>query len=167
MLNATVFSFPMLMLFAAWMDLFTMRISNWISIALTLAFFPLALLSGLGLGDIGFHYLCGLFILVPTFTLFAFGKIGGGDAKLAASSAIWIGWDSLLDYLIIAALLGGALALLILAARQIALPLFLLRQPWIARLHEPKTGIPFGVALGLGAMIVYPQTAIWLGALGG
>ena len=66
-----------------------------------------------------------------------------------------------------ASLLGGALAVLILAARQIALPLFLLRWSWIARLHEPQTGIPFGVALGVGATIIYPETAIWLGALGG
>ena len=166
MLSATVFLFPMLMLFAAWMDLFTMRISNGISIALTLAFFPLALACGLSLGTIGLHYLCGLFILAPTFALFAFGKIGGGDAKLAASSALWIGWESLLDYFLIASLLGGALSLFILLARQIALPLFLLRWSWIARLHEPKTGIPFGVALGVGATIIYPQTPIWLGALG-
>ena len=166
MLRAAVFLFPTLMLFAAWMDLFTMRISNVIPIVLTLAFLPLALASGFTLSQIGLHYLCGIFILTPTFCLFALGKIGGGDAKLAASSAIWIGWESLFDYLIMASLLGGALALLILAARQIALPLFLLRWSWIARLHEPQTGIPFGVALGVGATIIYPETAIWLGAVG-
>jgi len=160
MLHVAFFLFPILMLFAAWMDLFTMRISNGISIALTLAFLPIALACGLSLGVIGHHYLCGLFVLVPTFILFDLGKIGGGDAKLAASSAIWIGWGSLLDYLIVSSLLGGALALLILAARQVALPLFLLRWSWIERLHAPQTGIPFGVALGAGAIIVYPQTVI-------
>ena len=153
MLNATLYLFPALMLFAAWMDLFTMRISNWISMTLTLGFLPLALV-------------CGVFILCITFTLFAFGKIGGGDAKLAAASAIWIGWDSLLEYLLAASILGGVLALLILAARQFPLPLVLMRWSWIVRLHEPRNGMPFGVALGAGAIIVYPQTAIWLGALG-
>ncbi len=165
MLKATIFLFPALMLFAAWMDLFTMRISNAIPIVLTLAFPPLALASGFTPGLIGLHYLCGFFILAPTFCLFAFGKIGGGDAKLAASSAIWIGWESLFDYLIMASLLGGALALLVLAVRQYPLPMFLHRWNWIARLHEPQTGIPFGVALGVGATIIYPETAIWLGAV--
>jgi len=167
MLYATAFLFPILMLFAAWMDLFTMRIANWVSIALTLAFLPLALACGLRLGLIGQHYLCGLAILAPTFALFAFGKIGGGDAKLAASSAIWMGWGGLFDYLIVSSLLGGVLATGVLTARQVPLPLFLLRWPWVVRLHEPKTGIPFGVALGAGAIIVYPQTAIWIGLVGG
>jgi len=166
MLNATLYLFPALMLFAAWMDLFTMRISNGISIVLAVGFLPLALAFGLSPVVIGAHYICGFFILVITFALFALGKIGGGDAKLAAASAIWIGWDALLDYLIAASLLGGALALLILVVRQFSLPLALLRCDWIARLHEPKAGIPFGVALGVGAIIVYPQTALWLGAPG-
>ena len=166
MLYATAFLFPILMLFAAWMDLFTMRIANWISIVLTLAFLPLALACGLRSGLIGQPYLCGLAILAPTFALFAFGKIGGGDAKLAASSAIWVGWGSLFDYIIISSLLGGVLAVVILAARRVPLPLFLMRWSWVARLHEPKTGIPFGVALGAGAIVVYPYTAIWLAAVG-
>jgi prepilin peptidase CpaA len=166
MLYASAFLFPILMLFAAWMDLFTMRIANWISIVLTLLFLPVGLASGLGFGLIGQHYLCGLLVLAPTFALFAFGKIGGGDAKLAASSAIWMGWGGLFDYLIVSSLLGGVLATVVLTARQVPLPLFLLRWSWVVRLHEPKTGIPFGVALGAGAIIVYPQTPIWMGAVG-
>ena len=166
MLYATAFLFPILMLFAAWMDLFTMRIANWISIVLTLAFLPIAFACGLRPGLIGQHYLCGLLILAPPFALFAFGKIGGGDAKLAASSAIWMGWGGLVDYLLVSSLLGGVLAIVILAARQVPLPLFLLRWSWVVRLHEPKTGIPFGVALGAGAIIVYPYTAIWMAAVG-
>lgn len=167
MFYASAFLFPILMLFAAWMDLFTMRIANWISIVLTLAFLPMGFACGLRLGLIGQHYLCGLAVLAPTFAFFAFGKIGGGDAKLAASSAIWMGWAGLFDYLIVSSLLGGVLAVAILAARQVPLPLFLMRWTWVARLHEPKTGIPFGVALGAGAIIVYPQTAIWMAAVGG
>ena len=162
MLQASLLICPLLMIFAACMDLFTLRISNNISIALVIGFFPLALICGLSLPAIGLHYGCGLFILFITFTLFALGKIGGGDAKLAAASAVWIGWDLLLDYLLIASLLGGALALFLLAARRAPLPLVLLREPWIARLHDPKGAVPFGIALGLGGVIVYPQTPLWL-----
>jgi prepilin peptidase CpaA len=91
--------------------------------------------------------------------------IGGGDAKLAAATVIWVGWGSVIDYLLIASVFGGLLAMFLLSARQFPLPLALQRQPWIARLHEPRGGVPFGVALGLGGVIVYPQTAIWLSTL--
>ncbi len=167
MLDAAVLVFPFLMILAGCMDLFTMQISNNISIALVVAFLPLSLCCGLPLSLIGLHYACGLFILVVTFALFAWGKIGGGDAKLAAASAIWMGWSFVFDYLVTASFLGGLLALFLLSARQFPLPLMLERQPWIVRLHKPKGGVPFGVALGLGGIIVYPQTAIWIGALGG
>lgn len=149
-----------------------MRISNKISIVLVVGFLPAALICGLPLWSlaahsIGLHYACGFFVLAISFALFATGKIGGGDAKLLASSAIWVGWDSLLDYLVVASFLGGALALFLLAMRKIPLPLVLLKHTWIARLHEPKGPVPFGVALGVGALIVYPETQIYLSALGG
>ena len=159
--------FPLFMVFAACMDLFTMRISNKISIFLTLGFLPLALLSGLPLWSFGtesvlMHYACGFLVLMVTFGLFALGKIGGGDAKLTAASTVWIGWGAIVDYLAIAALLGGALATLILVLRAFPLPLALIEQPWIARLHKRNGKIPYGVALGVAAIIVYPETAIWL-----
>ena len=171
MLSFAILCFPLLMIFAACMDVFTMRISNMISIALVLGFLPLAVLSGLPLWSIApdsllMHYACGVVILIFTFALFAWGKIGGGDAKLAAASTVWIGWGSVIDYLLIACMLGGALALILLSLRAMALPLVLLKQPWIARLHQPKGGLPFGVALGVAGIIVYPETAIWLAARG-
>jgi len=167
MLSASLVLFPLLMIYAACMDLFTMRISNGISIALTVGFLPLAMAYGLPPPVIGLHYSCGLFILLITFTMFAFGMIGGGDAKLAAASAIWMGFDYLLDYLIVASLLGGVLALALLAARRIPLPAALSRRDWIARLHDPNGAVPFGIALGLGGVIIYPKTSVWLLALGG
>jgi len=169
MLSFAINSFPFLMIYAACMDVFTMQISNKISIALILAFLPLATLCGLPLWSIepdsvAMHYACGLCFLLITFTLYAFGKIGGGDAKFAAASAVWIGWGPLFDYLMIASLLGGALALCLLTLRAFALPPILLKQSWIARLHQPRGEVPYGVAFGLAGVIVYPQTALWLAA---
>ena len=50
------------------------------------------------------------------------GWIGGGDAKLAAATALWFGFDHLLDYLLYASLFGGALTLVLLQFRQWPLP---------------------------------------------
>ena len=61
---------------------------------------PLALIAS--------HAGAGALVLVIAFACFAFGWIGGGDAKLAAAAALWFGFDHLLDYLVYASLFGGA-----------------------------------------------------------
>jgi prepilin peptidase CpaA len=171
MLSYIAYLFPFLMIFAICMDLFTMQISNKLTMGIAVGFLPVALLSGLPLlslelESIALHFACGFSVLMMSFILFTMGKIGGGDAKLMAASAIWIGWAQLLDYLVIACLLGGVFAILLLAARAFPLPLVMLKQPWIARLHTPKGPLPFGVALGIGAIAVYSRTPVWLGAMG-
>ena len=36
------------------------------------------------------------------------------------------------------------------------------KQAWIARLHDAKTGIPYGIALAAAGVMVYPQTSLWV-----
>ena len=73
--------------FAAAMDLLTMKIPNRISALMVLAFFPLALLAGLGAWDILYHVAAGLGVLLLGVLLFIPGWFGGGDAKLMAAIA--------------------------------------------------------------------------------
>ena len=150
--------FPALMAFAAWSDLFTMTISNRISLILVGSFFVLAIWSGMPLHDIGMHALAALAVLVVTFTFFACGWIGGGDAKLAAATALWLGFDQLLNYLTIASLLGGVLTLLIMRFRLMPLPALLANHEWAKRLHRMDAGVPYGIALAIAALWVYSDT---------
>lgn len=150
--------FPAAMAFAAASDLVTMTISNRLSLLLAAGFFLAAFLIGMPLTEVGWHVLAALIVLVVAFGCFAFGWIGGGDAKLAAATALWFGFSHLMDYLLLASILGGALTLLILAARQWPLPSFLERQAWIARLHRVNSGIPYGIALALAGLLVYLDT---------
>ena len=161
----TLVFFPAVMAFSALSDLFTMTISNRISIALVLVFLPFALLAGVSIAEIGLHLACGFGVLVVTFAMFAMGWIGGGDAKLAAATVLWIGWDHLLDFGTDSALAGGALTLLILAVRQVPLPRFALGVGWITRLHERNAGVPYGIALAAAGLLVYPQTMLWSAAV--
>lgn len=153
--------FPALMIFAALSDLFTMTISNRVSVALVLTFFPFAFLAGLGTEEIALHLACGAGMLVLTFAMFAFGWIGGGDAKLAAATAVWIGLRHVADYGLDTALLGGMLTLLILSARKMPLPLWATKVGWLVRLHDCQTGIPYGIALAIAGLAIYPETGIW------
>jgi prepilin peptidase CpaA len=156
--------FPALMAFAASSDLFTMTISNRVSLLLVAGFLVLAPMTGMGIDQIGLHIGAGLTVLTAAFACFAMGWIGGGDAKVAAAAALWFGFANLLDYLLLASLFGGALTLLLLSFRQFPLPYPLSGQPWLLRLHAQETGIPYGIALALGALMVYPQTE-WIKAV--
>ena len=157
--------FPALMAFAASSDLLTMTISNRISLALAGGFMLLALATGMNAELIGMHVAAASLVLVIAFICFARGWIGGGDAKLAAATALWFGFDYLLEYLVYASLFGGALTLLLIQFRLLPLPAALARQKWILRLHEKGAGVPYGIALAAAALAVYPQTG-WMVLLG-
>jgi prepilin peptidase CpaA len=161
---ARLMLFPALMAFAAASDLFTMTISNRISMALAAGFLLLALPSGMGFYDILLHVGAGAAVLTVAFACFAMGWIGGGDAKVAASAALWFGFGHLLTYLVYASLFGGALTLLLLQFRQWPLPYALAGQTWLLRLHAKESGIPYGIALAIGALTIYPETD-WIKAV--
>lgn len=157
--------FPALMAFAASSDLFTMTISNRLSLALTAGFFLLTLIIGMSWPVIGLHIAAAALVLVFSFGFFSQGWIGGGDAKLVAATALWFGFDFLLDYLIYASIFGGVLTLVLIQFRKLPLPDALSRQPWILRLHESGGGVPYGIALAAAALVVYPKTG-WMPAFG-
>lgn len=150
--------FPVVVTVAASYDLLTMQIPNRFPAALAVAFLALAFMSGLLLPTIGVHLLAGLAVLAATFALFAFGFLGGGDAKLASAIALWLGIEQALPFLVLTALFGGALSLIVLAFRAVPLPGFLIGWPPALRLHEKGAGVPYGVALAAAALVVFPDT---------
>jgi prepilin peptidase CpaA len=161
---ARLLLFPALMAFAAASDLFTMTISNRVSILLAAAFLVLALASGMAPSDIFSHIGAGALVLAISFGCFAMGWVGGGDAKIAAAAALWFGFGDLMNYLLYASLFGGVLTILLLQMRQWPLPYALTGQPWLLRLHAKESGIPYGIALAIGALMIYPETS-WVKAV--
>lgn len=156
-----LFLFPTLMAFAAFSDLFTMTISNRVSLLLVAGFLVMALLVGMSGADLVSHLAAGAAVLAVTFTLFACGWIGGGDAKLAAATALWLGFGPLMSYLIYASLFGGVLTLAIVQYRAMPLPAALAGQDWAIRLHRADVGVPYGIALAAAAIAIYPYT-VWM-----
>jgi prepilin peptidase CpaA len=161
---ARLLLFPALMAFAAASDLFTMTISNRVSLALVAGFLALAALGGMAPYDILSHVGAGAMVLVLAFACFAMGWVGGGDAKIAAGAALWFGFAHLMNYLLYASLFGGALTLLLLQFRQWPLPYQLAGQAWLTKLHAKESGIPYGIALAIGALMIYPETE-WIKAV--
>jgi len=163
--GARLLLFPTMMAFAASSDLLTMTISNRVSLVLIAGFFALALASGMSVGVAASHIGAGFVVLLFAFVCFARGWIGGGDAKLAASTALWLGPDQLLNYVVSASILGGLLTILVMSFRTWPLPNALAEQDWALRLHRVDAGVPYGIALAAAALLVYPDT-LWMKPFG-
>jgi len=163
MLDALVLLvFPLLMVFACLSDLLTQMIPNRVSVLLFLSFCLLAALLQLSWQQFGLHLACGFAALSFGFTLFSLGWIGGGDGKLIAAGSLWFGFHMLPEFLVTVTLFGGLITLILITFRRIPLPEALIKIEWIARLHDDEGAVPYGIAIGLGGIQLYPDSVIWL-----
>ncbi|WP_366933699.1 prepilin peptidase [Devosia sp.] len=161
MSGAVVFLFPALLAFAASSDLLTMRISNRLVLVMAASFFVVAIAIGMPLEQLAMHVFCALVVLAVAFFLFAMNWIGGGDAKLAAATTLWLGFGTTVPYLLYTAIFGGVLTLIILSLRRIPINPVVTRFVWLERLHNRQSGVPYGIAMAAAGMFVYSNSAIF------
>jgi prepilin peptidase CpaA len=163
LLSAALLVFPLFVILGAVSDLVSYRIPNWVSLGLVAGFMGAAgagVSAGAPLSAVGLDLAVGASALALGVLMFALRWIGGGDAKLFAAAALWLGWPALPTYLGATALAGGALALMLLALRSAALrPLALAGPGWFARLAEPGESVPYGVAIAIGGLAAFPASA--------
>lgn len=158
--------FPLVMVLAGGADLLTFTIPNKVSLALAFGFVAAAVSSGLSWPIFLGHLGAGIAVLLIGIGLFSRGWAGGGDAKLLAAAALWLGFDHLVPFLFWTGLLGGGLSLVLLTYRSILPPVWLVGQSWAMRLHDRKEGIPYGIAIAGAGLIVYPSTG-WMTGFAG
>ncbi|MBZ9701170.1 MULTISPECIES: prepilin peptidase [unclassified Mesorhizobium] len=167
MLEALIFVvFPFCMLFAAISDMLSMTIANRVQVLLVVVFALVAPLTGMEWAAYGWHFAAGALVLAATFGLFAMGGMGGGDAKLLAATAMWMGLNiQLVEYLVVSTFIGGLLTLAILVYRKSPLAVFTGRNPFLRHFADETTGVPYGIALGLGGLLTYPDSPLMVWAL--
>lgn len=167
MLEALIFVvFPFCMVFAALSDMLSMTIANRVPLLLIAVFALVAPLTGMEWSTYGLHFAAGAMVLCATFALFAMGGMGGGDAKLMAATALWMGFNvHLLEYLLISTVLGGLLTLGILIYRRSVLAMFTRYNQFLQHFSDETNGIPYGIALGIGGLISYPDSPLMVWAL--
>ncbi|WP_017932219.1 A24 family peptidase [Robiginitomaculum antarcticum] len=152
------------MLMAAYKDLTSYTIPNWISLYLIGGFALIAPFVGYGLPDIGWHLVSGIGALALMMGMFAMGWLGGGDAKLFAATALWCQpADLLLIYTPNVAIWGGALTLLIVFTRH-SLPRRVRTTGWVQRLLRDEDKIPYGIALAAAGLMALPKFTIFQSA---
>ncbi|CAN7622349.1 prepilin peptidase [Phyllobacterium sp. LjRoot231] len=156
--------FPFAMVFAATSDLLSMTIQNRVPLILLISFTLLAPLTGMPWEIYGMHFLAAAAVLAATFALFAAGTMGGGDAKLMAATALWLGWNlELVQYLLALSLFGGMLTLVILRYRSSMLArVYTERFDFMRRLAKKGEGVPYGIALGLAGLLTFPSSPLGL-----
>lgn len=159
--------FPAALLIAAANDLYEFKIPNWISATLFVAYF----LAGPALSAptdviVEGALLAGAALTIG-FILFAMNILGGGDAKLLAAIAPWIGLPALVTFLFNMAFAGGVLAIALLVFRKTPpLPIYA-QAPWVLRLHQKPKDIPYAVAIAAGGLLSFPEIPFFQLAFGG
>lgn len=167
MIEAAIFViFPFCMAFAAVSDMLSMTIANRVPVLLVAAFAVLAPLTGMAWPEFGMHFAAMAAVLAVTFALFAVGGMGGGDAKLLAATALWMGFDmNLLYYLTASAMFGGLLTLFILLYRRSLFADITVNNPVLRHFADRNAGVPYGIALGLGGLAAYLHSPLMVWAL--
>jgi prepilin peptidase CpaA len=158
--SALLLLFPAAMAFAAAMDMLTMTIPNRISLGLLAAFAIVSPIVGLPTDIIASHVAAGAIMLAAGIAMFAFGWVGGGDAKLLAAGALWLGLPQLLPFLLVTGVFGSFLLLALLSYRSYpaaALPI----PDWAVRLHRSETGMPYGLAIGASGLLLFPYSPLF------
>jgi prepilin peptidase CpaA len=141
-------------LYAAWVDLTSFRIPNWISMVIMTLFVAFAVQARMPLDEVLLHFATGTAILIIGMALFAWGKVGGGDAKLLSAVALWFGWPMLLTGLLMIAIFGGVLAVVVLMGRQTGIGPWLAAHGYDFPVLEPTQGLPYGVAIAAGFLFL-------------
>ena len=130
------------LLVAAFTDLRSRHIGNWLNGAIALAAPLFWWASGLSLWpDVALQLGVALAAFAVLAGLFALRAMGGGDVKLLTALALWIAPMLFLKLLVVMALVGGVLTLVFGA--------------WhVMRKRREKLAIPYGVAIALAGLWV-------------
>lgn len=143
------------LLVAAFTDLRSRQIGNWLNGGIALAAPLFWWASGFALWpDIALQLGVALGTFAVLAALFAMGAMGGGDVKLLAALALWIEPLPFLNLLVLMALLGGVLTIMFCA--------------WhVMRRQREKLAIPYGVAIAMAGLWVLGTNYLPAGTLAG
>jgi prepilin peptidase CpaA len=144
-------------------DFKALNIPNIYSLGIILAFIPAFAtdaLSGEGMEFFASwksHLIAGLAMFAITFVLFSLRMIGAGDSKLATALALWMGLHGLPAFLFYMSITGALLGIGTKIMNGRVLVPNAPEGSWIGRAQSGKGGVPYGIALALGAINAYYQ----------
>lgn len=155
-------AYVMALVVAGLSDLVSLRIPNWLTGALALAFPVAALVATRGSTghtvDWLSHIEAGAAVFTVAAMLFACRLLGGGDVKLLGAMALWCGLHLIVPLLFLVAIIGGVFGLLVLGLRQPLVQASILavvrRAP--AFMHS-RMPIPYGIPIAVAGILLAPK----------
>ena len=134
------------LLFAAFTDLRSRTIENWLTLGMALAAPLFWWASGLSpWPGMALQLGLGLAVFAGLAGLFALGAMGGGDVKLLSALALWLPWQPFLKLVVLMALIGGVLTIAVAGWHRIAR-------------REGRVQVPYGVAIAAAGLWVLAGT---------
>jgi prepilin peptidase CpaA len=144
-------------------DFKSMTIPNIYAAGILLAFIPAYAadaLTGEGLEYFSAwssHLMAAGLIFVITFVLFFLKVMGAGDSKLCSAVALWTGLSGLAPYLFYMALAGALLGLFTKLLNKKTIFSGMPEGSWIGKAQSGQMGVPYGIAIFVGAAIAFWQ----------
>jgi prepilin peptidase CpaA len=141
-------------------DVITFRIPNWANAVVGIGFLVFAGAAALAGTEVRWisHIVAGLVVFGGGLIIFQLRAMGGGDVKLLAAAALWMGMDGLLPFLVGVGLAGGALVLVLLMLRRNLMPLVAWASPRVPqswpRVLTSGEKVPYGVAIAVSAIVI-------------
>ncbi len=163
----TVFlALPLTVFFAGAYDLLTYKIPNYVSGILIFSFFLFAALHPeFDWRLFALHIACGVGVLIFGFLLFACNLLGGGDGKLLAAIALWMGPHDVIEFMAITGVAGGIVALWVVFLRSSFLAYLFYNVPIIKNLFfgsgKKATSFPYGIAIAFALYCFLPEARIY------
>ncbi|MBV8344104.1 MAG: prepilin peptidase [Candidatus Eremiobacteraeota bacterium] len=141
---------------AAFCDVRSRRIPNWLTGSLALAALAVHALDGWKSLAVALAVMSGLTLLGTL--VYARGGIGGGDVKLAISGSGLLSYPLFIPFLLYTAIAGGALAVIYLAFRPGSRPSLartaVLAAGGLQGLPARRETLPYALAFAIGAIFV-------------
>jgi prepilin peptidase CpaA len=131
---------------ASWLDVRYRRVPNWLCGVTALAGLAMGFIEG-GAPALGGQALHAAIVLALGMVLFRFGVFGGGDAKFYTGVAAWFGLPKALMLLIAISFCGAVLLFAWFGYRRLR------RLPVSKRGGNPFDALPYGIAIGAGAVL--------------
>lgn len=144
-------------------DFKTMNIPNIYSLGIILAFLPAFATDALSGDGMEFfaswksHLIAGVGMFGVTFLLFSLGMIGAGDSKLSSALSLWVGIPGLPAFLFYMAITGALLGVATKVMNKRVVVEGPKEESWIAKAQAGGVGVPYGIAIALGAIIAFYQ----------
>jgi prepilin peptidase CpaA len=165
-----------LLVVAAIFDIKSRIIPNWISLSIFgLYLIFLAIQWGLGINpplvDPLTSFATGLGTLAVFTGFFYFRFIGGGDVKLIAAVAFWVGLKGIAPFIMIMAITGGVIAVFYIFKRDVGPEIEIdqegkfsieeekkkKKEVKVGEINNKSAKIPYGIAISVGGLFVVNQ----------